>query len=210
MRVGVLLRILVVIFVIRAGGVRRLPAGIGLREVRDYRPIAGGNVLIDGLEGRVIGQHIFPCLRLHLHAHDLVNLHRDGSRREVGIEVADRALGESRLFEFVRAEGRAHNGTATRAVDDLEHVTALRLHSLGVRVAIVNYEDVQDAQVQALHQGAERRVVLVKVRVRVNRRHGGKTRDITGLRPGGLGFGHSLRAQHRGEHHQGRRYSRRQ
>ena len=59
MRVGILLRVLLVVFVVGAGGVGRLPARIRLRDVRDHRPMVGGNILINGLERRIIRHHVF-------------------------------------------------------------------------------------------------------------------------------------------------------
>jgi hypothetical protein len=73
-------------------------------------------------------------------------------------------------------------------MDYLEHVSALRLQPLEVSLAIVNQKDVKDTQVQALHEGAKRRIVRVKVHVRIYRRQGGKAREITGRRQAGLGF----------------------
>jgi len=36
----------------------------------------------------------------------------------------------------------------------------------------------RSAQIQALHEGAERRVILIKVYVRINRRERGKAREL--------------------------------
>ena len=142
MGVGVLFGVPLVVSIVGAGRIGRLPAGIRLRNVRDDRSVVGGNVLINGLEGRVIRHHIFSRFRLHLHAHDLVNLHRDGSRREVGIELADCALGEAWLFEIVRAESGTHCRTAPCHLADLERVAALWLQPLEERIAIVNHGNV--------------------------------------------------------------------
>jgi len=103
--------------------------------------------------------------------------------------------------KIVRAESRAKNGAASSALADLEHVAALGLQPLVERIAIINHADVQGSQVQALHEGAEPRVILVKVDVRINRRESGKAGEI-GVRSAGSRFGLRTYLHRIGKHHE--------
>src|SRR5208337_994634 len=118
---------------------------------------------------------------------NFVNLHRNGSRRKVRIELLDGAPAESRLFEFVGAEGSTESRTAPCAVDDLEHLAALRFQSREGGITIVYQADVKNAQVEALEESPKSRVVLVKMHVRINGRQRREACEIGGRGPFGFG-----------------------
>ena len=189
MSVSVLLGMLLVVLIIGAGSVWGLPARIRLRDMGDYGPIVGGNRLVDGFEGRIVGHHVFPRFRFHLHAHDFIDLHRDRSLREVSIELADRALGECRILEVVRVKRCTEKRPASRDMGDLEHVAPLRLQPLAERITVIDHNNVENAQVQTLEEIPKSRVILIKMNVRVKRRQSRKIREIGRRRQGGLGSG---------------------
>src|SRR5947208_16533693 len=100
MSVSIFFGMLLVVRIVGAGGVWGLPARIRLRDVCDYGAMVGGNKLIDGFEGRIVGHHIFSRLRFHLHSHDFIDHHSDCSLREVSIDLSDRALDKAAICEL--------------------------------------------------------------------------------------------------------------
>ena len=128
-----------------------------------------GDVAIDGLKRRVVGHHPLPGMILHLHAHHLINLHRHRTLREVLVQLANRAGAEPRLFKLIRAERGAEGDAAASTLPDFENLRPLRLQALEVGIPIVDDADVDRAQVQALDQGIEFRIILVDVSVYIDR-----------------------------------------
>src|SRR3954447_1023291 len=155
MSVSIFFGMLLVVRIVGARGVWGLPARIRLRDVCDYGAMVGGNKLVDGFKGRIVEHHIFSRLRFHLHSHDFIDLDSDCSLREVGIEQADRALDESRIFELVRAEGCTEKRPSRSGVDDLEHVAPLRLPPIAEGITVIDHNDVENAEVQTLEESSK-------------------------------------------------------
>src|ERR1700722_11694452 len=136
--------------------------------MRDQRALVRCDVAIDRRERGVVRHHPFPRLALHLHAHHFIDLHGHGPLGKVIVKLANRPGAEPWLFESVRAEGGAEGHATPRALPDLEHRRPLRLQVPEVGIPVVDHADVNCAQVQALDQGIERRIILVDVNVRIN------------------------------------------
>ena len=150
MEVGVFARVLLVIGVVGTGRIGWLPAGVRFGQVRDQRAIVRCNIAIDGLKGRIIGHNPLSCMALHLHAHDLINLHRHRALGEVPVELANHSGAEPGFFEPIRTKGGAERNAPKGALSNLENFCPLRLQTLEVRIPIVDHAYVDRAQVQDL------------------------------------------------------------
>ena len=133
----------------------------------------GHDVVEHRSEDRIVGQQVLARLRLDLHSDRLVELHRDRALLEVRVQPGVHARREAGVFEVIRVDGRADGGPACGRAVDRQRVAPLRFHALGEGVAIVDKEDVQDAQVQARQEIGECGVGLERVDVRVDRLDGG-------------------------------------
>ena len=79
MEIHVPLRIFLVVVVVRAVRIRRLPARRWLCDVRDQRFIFRGDGPIDRLEDWIVGHHVAAVRRFYFHSNVLPDFHGDGA-----------------------------------------------------------------------------------------------------------------------------------
>jgi hypothetical protein len=146
--------------------------------MRNKRTVVCDDICEDRSKNRIVGHQVGAIGLLQLHANVLPDLHRRGTFRERLIQGLVGLLGEPGILELLRVEGGAPHGAATRAVHDFASLLILRSSHLIAAVMLIHHADIEDAQVQALQQRREGRVVFEGMRVHVDRRQGGKTRKI--------------------------------
>jgi hypothetical protein len=130
----------------------------------------GGDVVEDGPERRVIGEHVGPVLSPELHPHDLVQLHRDRAGVEVGIEPRVHASHEARLLEVIGIDGGGDGGPALRQTADRQRMVHCGSMLFAKRIAVVDERDVQRPEVEAGRtESATAGTSLVGVEVSVDR-----------------------------------------
>ena len=136
-----------------------------------------GDVVEDRAEGRVIRKHVRPVLPPDLHTDHLVQLHRDRAGVEVGVQPLVDTRCESRTFEVVGIDRRTDDGPALGQAVHRERIGPLRLHALRERIAVVDEEDVQRAEIEAREEIGNRGDILVGVEMRVDRCDRGQLRQ---------------------------------
>ena len=142
-----------------------------------------GDVVEDGAERRVIRKHVCPVLPPEFHTDHLVQLHRDRAGVEVCVQPLVDPRYERRTVEIIGIDRRTDDGPALGQAVHRERIGPLRLHALRERIAVVDEENVERAEIETRKEIGNRGDFLVGVEMGVNGSDRGQLRQRLVVHP---------------------------